>query len=186
MIDWAAAGVFDYLIIPQDDTVDYGWNIAESRRLRRAVSRLARAERGLDLPRHGRDGDAAAGALCGAARRLRPARAAALQRRHGDRVITAYEDRPMTEMVKAHLGPLAGTVCDAPDADLVLYVNAPPKCRATGRISGRWRCAMSRSAALPATAQQRWPPIASRAAIARRRCARCSPCAATCRSSCAA
>jgi len=40
MIDWAAAGVFDYLIVPQDDTVDYGWNIAKSRRLRRHVSEI--------------------------------------------------------------------------------------------------------------------------------------------------
>jgi hypothetical protein len=81
MIDWAAAGVFDYLIIPQDDTVDYGWNIAESRRLRRAVSKLGGGAC-VDLPRHGRNGDAAAGALRRAARRFRPARAAALQRRH--------------------------------------------------------------------------------------------------------
>ena len=43
-----------------------------------------------------------------------------------DQVITAYEDRPMTEMVKAHLGPLGGIVVAAPgDANLLLYVNAP-------------------------------------------------------------
>jgi hypothetical protein len=47
-------------------------------------------------------------------------------------VITAYEDRPMTEMVKAHLGPLAGMVSDAPDADIVLYINAPAEVQGNG------------------------------------------------------
>ena len=37
MIEWTAEGIFDYLIVPQDDTVAYGWNIAESRQLRRYV-----------------------------------------------------------------------------------------------------------------------------------------------------
>ena len=45
MVEWAAAGIFDYLIIPQDDTVDYGWNIAEARRLRRYVSEIGAADR---------------------------------------------------------------------------------------------------------------------------------------------
>ncbi len=31
MLDWLAEGVFDYLLLPQDDTADYGWNIAEAR-----------------------------------------------------------------------------------------------------------------------------------------------------------
>ena len=50
-----------------------------------------------------------------------------------DQVITAYEDRPMTEMVKAHLGPLGGTVVPGPnDANLLLYVNAPAEEQGNG------------------------------------------------------
>ncbi len=31
MIDWLEEGIFDYLLLPQDDTAEYGWNIAEAR-----------------------------------------------------------------------------------------------------------------------------------------------------------
>ena len=50
-----------------------------------------------------------------------------------DQVITAYEDRPMTEMVKAHLGPLGGIIVAGPeDANLLLYVNAPAEEQGNG------------------------------------------------------
>jgi hypothetical protein len=32
-------GVIDYLLLPQDDTADYGWNIAEARRLQMLIRR---------------------------------------------------------------------------------------------------------------------------------------------------
>jgi hypothetical protein len=49
------------------------------------------------------------------------------------RVITAYEDRPMTEIVKAHLGPLGGfIVTDPADANLHLYINAPAEEQGNG------------------------------------------------------
>ena len=31
MLDLVKSGVIDYLLLPQDDTADYGWNIAEAR-----------------------------------------------------------------------------------------------------------------------------------------------------------
>ena len=53
MIEWTAQGIFDYLIVPQDDTVAYGWNIAESRRLRQYVLKLGLAQRVSIYPGHG-------------------------------------------------------------------------------------------------------------------------------------
>jgi hypothetical protein len=154
MIDWAAAGVFDYLIIPQDDTVDYGWNIAESRRLRRAVSEIGAAERVSIYP--GTDETAMLLLARYAAQRADFAPRVRLRYSGAtsDNVITAYEDRPMTEMVKAHLGPLAGVVSDAPDADIVLYINAPAEVQGNG--PDQWALALREAdiAALPATVQQ--------------------------------
>jgi hypothetical protein len=41
-------------------------------------------------------------------------------------VVTAYEDRPIHELLKAHLAPLCGSVADSPgEADLSLFLNAP-------------------------------------------------------------
>ena len=56
--------------------------------------------------------------------------------------MTAYEDRPMTEMVKAHLGPLGGTLCDEPAAaDITLYINAPAEVQGNG--PEQWALALS-------------------------------------------
>lgn len=153
MIDWAVAGVFDYLIIPQDDTVDYGWNIAESRRLRRYVGEVGAAQRVSIYP--GTDETAMLLLARYAAQRagFTPRVRLRYSGSTGDQVITAYEDRSMTEMVKAHLGPLAGVVSDAPDADIVLYVNAPAEVQGNG--PEQWALALSDAqiAALPAASQ---------------------------------
>jgi hypothetical protein len=126
MIEWTAESIFDYLIVPQDDTVAYGWNIAESRRLRHHVLKLGLAQRVSIYP--GTDETAMLLLARYAAQRagFRPRVFLRYSGSGADQVITAYEDRPMTEMVKAHLGPLGGIVVPSPDdAELLLYINAP-------------------------------------------------------------
>ncbi len=133
MIEWTAQGIIDYLIVPQDDTVAYGWNIAESRRLRQYVLKLGLAQRVSIYP--GTDETAMLLLARYAAQRteFRPRVFLRYSSSGADQVITAYEDRPMTEMVKAHLGPLGGTVVGAAcDANLLLYVNAPAEEQGNG------------------------------------------------------
>jgi hypothetical protein len=126
MIEWAAEGVFDYLIVPQDDIVAYGWNIAESRRLRQLARRLRLAQRVSIYPGADETGMLLLARYVAARVGFTPRVCLRYSGSGGDRVITAYEDRPMTEMVKAHLGPLGGVVvADPGTANLQLYINAP-------------------------------------------------------------
>ena len=153
MVEWTAAGVFDYLIIPQDDTVDYGWNIAESRQLRRYVNELGVSGRVSIYP--GTDETAMlllaryAAQCAGFAPRVRLRYSGS----GSEQVITAYEDRPMTEMVKAHLGPLAGTVTESQDANIFLYVNAPAEVQGNGPEQWVLTLTDDQLAALPAASQ---------------------------------
>lgn len=133
MIHWAADGIFDYLIVPQDDTVAYGWNIAEARALRHLVNQRGLQQRvsiypGTDeidmilLARH---------LLQQTGLRLTfwPRYSSV---RHGQ-IITDYEDRPMEEVIKAQLEPLAGVLANrAEEADILLYVNAPAEVQGNG------------------------------------------------------
>lgn len=133
MVEWAANGLFDYLIIPQDDTVEYGWNIGERRRLQLLVNRLGVADRvsiypGADevdmllLARH-------VATRAGFRPRVWPRYSGV----NANRTVTAYEDRPMEEMIKAHLGPLNGVLAtSSEDADVSLYVNAPAEIQGAG------------------------------------------------------
>jgi len=125
MIEWTAAGVFDYLIVPQDDTVAYGWNIAEARRLHQLVRRHHLSQRVSIYP--GTDETAMLLLARYAAQHARfsPRVCLRYSSSASDQVTTAYEDRAMTEMVKAHLGPLGGIVVEPAAANLHLYINAP-------------------------------------------------------------
>ena len=126
MLDWAAEGIFDYLILPQDDTADYGWNIAEARRLAAAIRTRGLADRAITYPgadeigclllaRH-------ACRLAGFAPRVRPHYSSPA----GATIITDYEDRPLHELLQAHLAPLGGTLADTPeDSNLDLWFNSP-------------------------------------------------------------
>jgi hypothetical protein len=133
MLDWAAEGVFDYLLLPQDDTADYGWNVAEARRLQANIRAQRLPDRAITYP-----GADEVGCLLLArfvcrranfAPRIWPRYSAVT----APTVVTAYEDRPIHEMLKAHLAPLGGVVADSPqESDLTLFVNAPVKVQGNG------------------------------------------------------
>ena len=126
MLDWLANGVFDYLLLPQDDTADYGWNIAEARTLQGLIRARGLSERAITYPGADEIGCLLlARAICQQARfspRIWP-RYSSIQ---GPFSITAYEDRPIHELLKAHLAPLNGTVAESPEeSDVLLFINAP-------------------------------------------------------------
>ncbi len=131
MLDLAADGIVDYALIAQDDTAPYGWNIAEARELRHLIERDGLAGRASVYPGADEVGSLlVAGFACrqaGFEPRVWPRYSGV----DGASAVTAYEDRPFGELVKAHLGPLGGSLAGGPDeADLILAVNAPGEAQA--------------------------------------------------------
>jgi hypothetical protein len=133
MLDWAGEGVFDYLLLPQDDTGDYGWNVAEARSLQALIRTRRLDDRAITYP-----GADEIGCLLLARYACRQAGfAPRVWPRYsgvgGASVVTAYEDRPIHELLKAHLAPLGGAVADSPqEADLNLFINAPVRRQGNG------------------------------------------------------
>jgi hypothetical protein len=133
MLAWLAEGIFDYLLLPQDDTADYGWNIAEARELQALIRAQGLTDRAITYP-----GADEIGCLllaryacrrAGFAPRVWPRYSSVTT----PTVVTAYEDRPIHELLKAHLGPLDGFVAESPEgADLVLFVNGPARQQGVG------------------------------------------------------
>ena len=136
MLDWAEEGVLDYLLLPQDDTAEYGWNIAEARALQAAIRQRRLTGRAITYP-----GADEVGCLlltrwvcqeAGFAPRIYPRYSSS----SSATLTTDYEDRPMPEMIKAHLAPLGGILAESPEeADVVLFVNAP----AIGQGAGEYQ-----------------------------------------------
>jgi len=133
MIDWLGEGVFDYLLIPQDDTADYGWNIAEARSLQAYIRARGLTPRAITYPGADEIGCLLmarfACAQAGFSPRVWPRYSGVT----ASSVVTAYEDRPMHELLKAHLAPLNGVVAESPEAaDLTLFINAPARRQGNG------------------------------------------------------
>jgi hypothetical protein len=133
MIDWLMESIFDYLILPQDDTADYGWNIAEARALQARISAERLTERAITYPGADEIGCLLLAAFACRRENFQPKVWPRYSSIHSSNVITAYEDRPVHELLKAHLAPLGGTIADSPEnADLVLFVNAPARSQGEG------------------------------------------------------
>ena len=135
MLDWLAENVFDYLLLPQDDTADFGWNIAEARALQSYIRLQGLSDRAITYP--GADETASlllaryACQQAGFAPRIWPRYSSLL----GAQTVTAYEDRPIHELIKAHLAPLNGFLAGSPEqADLLLFLNPPAECQGDAEL----------------------------------------------------
>ena len=141
MLQWTREGVFDYLLIPQDDTVEYGWNIAESRTLRQEIRALGLSERAITYPGADDIGMILLARVICQTLNWRPQVWDRYSTCRAPQVITAYEDRPMPELIKAHLAPLGGSLTATPDAaDFLLFVNSPAEVQGVGafQLPLRW------------------------------------------------
>jgi hypothetical protein len=144
MLDWLAEGVFDYLLLPQDDTADYGWNIAEARTLQSLIRLHGLSERAITYPGADETGDLLLARYACRQAGFTPHVWSRYSSAVSVQTVTAYEDRPMPELLKAHLAPLDGIVTDSlQEADLLLFVNAPAE--AQGAADLQWLIAQELS-----------------------------------------
>jgi hypothetical protein len=135
MLDWLAEGVFDYLLLPQDDTADYGWNIAEARALQATIRARGLGSRAITYPGADEIGCLLLARLACQQAGFRPRVWPHYSSVTSPSVVTAYEDRPIHELLKAHLAPLGGTIAASPQqADLLLFLNAPAQAQGVGEL----------------------------------------------------
>ena len=133
MVDWVADGVFDYLLLPQDDTADFGWNIAEARSLQAYIRARRLTERAITYPGADEIGCLLLARYVCQQAGFKPKIWPRYSGVTTPSVITDYEDRPIHELLKAHLAPLGGVVASSPqEADLALFINGPVKAQGNG------------------------------------------------------
>lgn len=143
MLELVKNGIVDYLLLPQDDTADYGWNISEARIIQRLIRLNELTQRSITYPGADEIGCLLlARCICaqsGFAPRVFPRFSSS----SSTALITEYEDRPMLELIKAHLAPLNGTLTeDTQEANLILFVNAPAIQQGAGEL--QWAAQFSK------------------------------------------
>lgn len=158
-----AAGVIDRLILPQDDTADYGMNIAERRRLEQRVAELGVDGRVLIYP----GADEVMHTLCAHLVATLEAQHATAQApgaeqtrplaffihpsdsRHVGALRALYEDRPVLDAVACQVGAAGARLCGSVDeADIVLALHT------SGPVQGDW--AMQKPLPAPAPLDPGW------------------------------
>jgi hypothetical protein len=143
MLDYVRRGLVDYLLLPQDDTADYGWNIAEARRLQMLIRREGLEQRAITYPGADEIGCLLLARSICAQSGLRPRIYPRFSSSSSAGLVTSYEDRPMLELLKAHLAPLDGILVDTPSAaDLSLFINAPALKQGVGEL--QWAAQFSK------------------------------------------
>lgn len=129
-------GVIDALVLNQDDTVEWGLNVMHRERLEREVRRGRLEDRVLVYPGADEVGQVLLARLAVAAAGRPPRVSAFYSSRRGADVRTAYEDRPLGDLVTVHLRA-AGAIQAPPGGavDLWLAVNSPSKAQGQGGVN---------------------------------------------------
>lgn len=153
LISYLDDGFLDYLVLAQDDTSEFGWNVAEAMRLREELGRRELAHR------------SAIFAGCDEIASLLLARFAARERGfrlkvwprystpEGPTITTSYEDRPLGELLEAQLAVVGGRITSgAEEADLALFVHGPRETQGCGEF--QWLLGQSDDAGLPLRARE--------------------------------
>lgn len=135
-LDLVADGVIDTLVLNQDDTAEWGLNVMNRRRLEAEVRRRGLDDRVLVYPGADEVAQALIARLASRVIGRRPRVSAFYASRRGADVQTAYEDRPLGDLVTVHLRA-AGAVQLPPGApvDLWLGVNSPSRSQGQGGAS---------------------------------------------------
>ena len=126
LLDWTQEGILDLLLLTQDDTSPFGFNVKEQRLLQADVARLGLHDRVMIYP----GADEVASALVG--RHLnrvagqKPAFHLVTSTLDGGQITAMYEDRPLARTVEGQVAAVGGRlVSEAQDADIQLMLNTP-------------------------------------------------------------
>lgn len=125
-LEMAEQGLLDLIVFPQDDTSEFGWNIAEQRQLRAEINRRGLGMKALIYPGADEVGLALVTRAVNQAMSTTPRFYPFYSSTRGPLIHARYEDRPLGETVKGQIFACGGLVADSPaEADILLAVNTP-------------------------------------------------------------
>ena len=121
MVDWLAQGIFDYLLITQEDCTEFGLHRAEQDEIiERAKIRAVENKFALHP-----GADEAALTLLARSWNDQIAFSIHWSSARGKRNIAVFEDVPYEDALHSHIAAMSGRIGDDSDADVQLWVNAP-------------------------------------------------------------
>ena len=134
-LDLVAEGVIDTLVLNQDDTAVWGLNVLHRQRLEREVRVRGLGDRVLIYPGADEVAQVLMARLTSMFRGRRPTVGTLFSSRGGADVQTAYEDRPLGDLVTVHLRAAGAVRAPAAGAaDWWLALNSPSRAQGQGGV----------------------------------------------------
>lgn len=160
-LDLVEQGVVDRLVLPQDDTAEYGFNIAERRALQAEAARRGLLDRVLIYPGADEVMHTLSAWVVGRLRGDAPLRLRVLptDAAHWQRLVPLYEDRPLPDALAAQLQAVGAVPANDDTADLLLLLHSQ------GTAQGDWASAKPLPQRVGVDAGV-WPQVAAAPAVA--------------------
>lgn len=119
-------GIIDFMVVPQDDCSPYGFAAVTQRRLAQLIRKYELWDRVYIYPGADETGCTLVARAINELKGRKPKVFVRYNSSIGCNTVPAYEDRPVSESIKSHIGAAGGLVVLAESsADYVLLVNTP-------------------------------------------------------------
>lgn len=126
MVDWTRRNLFDVLLLTQDDTGRYGFNVKEQRKLKEQIEGANLASRALIYPGADEVASVLVARHLNRVKRRTPAFFVRYSTPYGGTLTPMYEDRPLERTIASEVQAVGGRLASSmQDADVLLMVNTP-------------------------------------------------------------
>jgi len=127
-VDYVRDGVFEHLVIPKDDTAEYGFAAIDHRALSSYIDKNGVNDRVMIYPGADEVGSVLLVRVFHQIHNVQPHIYVRYSSTLGPTVIPRYEDRPLGESIKSQITSIGGVLVDSPmESDLLFAVHSPGK-----------------------------------------------------------
>lgn len=127
-LDYLKAGVIDSLVIPKDDNAEFGYAAMDHRAVAAKIYSDRLMDRAMIYPGADEVGSVLLARVFNQHFEYEPKVYTRYSSAHGSSVIPRYEDRPLSEGIKAQITSMGGICVSTPqESDFLFAVNAPGK-----------------------------------------------------------
>ncbi|MBR4949550.1 MAG: DUF4127 family protein, partial [Clostridia bacterium] len=127
-VDFAKEGIFERLVVPKDDTAEYGYAATDQAALSEKIFKDRVMDKVMVYPGADEVGSVLFARIFNKIKNFTPRIYVRYSSILGPTIVPKYEDRPLQEAIKAQITSLGGVIVDTPmESDMLFAVHAPGK-----------------------------------------------------------
>ena len=127
-VDFAKEGVFERLVIPKDDTQEYGYAAADQASISEKIFKERVMDKVMVYPGADEVGCVLFAKIFNEIKNFTPRIYTRYSSILGPTIVPKYEDRPLHESIKAQITSLGGVIVDTPmESDMLFAIHSPGK-----------------------------------------------------------